>query len=169
MEWFEILRIVAMSAQWGVALNHCVKEVQERGVSCCNVGLITKCYTLHMSLDHIGFGVKSFAASRSFYEQALAPLGYAWIGSGEGWGFLGKNGKGELWIGEIGTVATPVHLAFTAPNRAAVDAFYTAALAAGGKDNGAPGIREQYHPNYYAAFVIDPDGHNVEVVSHQAE
>lgn len=87
----------------------------------------------------------------------------------EGWTGFGKNGKAELWFGKGGTPQLPMHIAFTADNRKQVDQFYEAALAAGGKDNGAPGIREIYHPNYYGAFIIDPDGHNIEAVCHNQE
>jgi catechol 2,3-dioxygenase-like lactoylglutathione lyase family enzyme len=79
---------------------------------------------------------------------------------------FGVGGKPDLWIGGEGGLQRPIHIAIAAPNRTAVDAFHRAALAAGGKDNGAPGLRPHYHPNYYAAFVLDPDGHNIEAVSH---
>jgi catechol 2,3-dioxygenase-like lactoylglutathione lyase family enzyme len=107
-----------------------------------------------------------------FYLQALAPLGYALImevqqdeNDSPAAGF-GANGKPDLWIGGEGGLQRPIHIAIAAQNRAAVDAFHRAALAAGGKDNGAPGLRPHYHPNYYAAFVLDPDGHNIEAVCH---
>lgn len=120
-------------------------------------------------LDHLGFAVRDFAASRAFYLAALAPLGIAVHSEGEGWVMLGPAGRPQLWIG--GTdVAGPapghIHYAFAAADRAAVRAFHAAALAHGGRDNGAPGLRPQYHPHYYAAFVIDPDGHNIEAVCH---
>lgn len=125
-----------------------------------------------MTLDHTGFPVSDYARSKAFYLQALAPLGYALImevGEHEhdspAAGF-GANGKPDLWIGGEGGLQRPIHIAIAAPNRAAVDAFYRAAIAAGGKDNGAPGLRPHYHPNYYAAFVLDPDGHNIEAVCH---
>ena len=79
---------------------------------------------------------------------------------------FGANGKPDLWIGGEGGLQRPIHIAIAAQNRAAVDAFYRAAIAAGGKDNGTPGLRPHYHPNYYAAFVLDPDGHNIEAVCH---
>jgi catechol 2,3-dioxygenase-like lactoylglutathione lyase family enzyme len=79
---------------------------------------------------------------------------------------FGVGGKPDLWIGGEGGLQRPIHIAIAAPNRTAVDAFHRAALAAGGKDNGAPGLRPHYHPNYYAAFVLDPDGHNIEAVCH---
>jgi catechol 2,3-dioxygenase-like lactoylglutathione lyase family enzyme len=123
-------------------------------------------------IDHVGFPVADFARSKAFYTNALAPLGYALImevQQGErdspAAGF-GANGKPDFWIGGEGGLNRAMHVAIAANDRAAVDAFYRAALAAGGKDNGAPGLRPQYHPNYYGAFVLDPDGHNVEAVCH---
>jgi catechol 2,3-dioxygenase-like lactoylglutathione lyase family enzyme len=123
-------------------------------------------------IDHIGFPVADYARSKAFYTAALAPLGYALVmevqqheNDAPAAGF-GANGKPDLWIGGEGGLNGRVHIALTAKDRAAVDAFYRAALAAGGKDNGAPGLRPQYHPNYYGAFVLDPDGHNVEAVCH---
>ena len=103
----------------------------------------------------------------------MAPLGYALVmevqqheNDAPAAGF-GANGKPDLWIGGEGGLQRPIHIgAIAAQNRAAVDAFYRAAIAAGGKDNGAPGLRPHYHPNYYAAFVLDPDGHNIEAVCH---
>ena len=127
-------------------------------------------------LDHIGFDCSDYRRSRAFYEQALAPLGLTVVieitkeqsGGYEGCGF-GEAGKPEFWIGSpTGPGSQPVprslHVAFRAADRRTVDAFYEAAIAAGGKDNGGPGIRAHYHPSYYAAFVFDPDGHNVEAV-----
>lgn len=120
-------------------------------------------------LDHVGFGVKDMAVSREFYVRALAPLGYtAIIDFGQAVG-LGADGKPDLWLAAEGASTPPVHLAFVAQTRAQVDAFHAAALAAGGTDNGGPGIRAHYHPNYYAAFVKDPDGNNIEVVKHAPE
>jgi catechol 2,3-dioxygenase-like lactoylglutathione lyase family enzyme len=123
-------------------------------------------------LDHTGFPVSDYAQSKAFYLQALAPLGYALIievqqheNDHPAAGF-GANGKPDLWIGGEGGLQRPIHIAIAAQDRAAVDAFYRAAIAAGGKDNGAPGLRPHYHPNYYAAFVLDPDGHNIEAVCH---
>ena len=120
-------------------------------------------------IDHIGFNVSDFAKSKAFYVAALTSLGIAIEMEGEGWAMLGKNGKPQFWFGAFGPAVSPIHLAFAAENREQVRAFYQAAIAAGGKDNGPPGIREQYHPNYYGAFVIAPDGHNVEAVCHLAE
>lgn len=119
-------------------------------------------------LDHIGFAVADFKQSRAFYLAALAPLGIAVLAEGDDWAMLGANGRGSLWIGTYGTSPGPLHFAFTAASREEVRRFHAAALAAGGKDHGAPGIRGQYHPNYYAAFVIDPNGHNLEAVCHAA-
>ena len=124
-------------------------------------------------IDHIGFSVSDYERAKAFYQTALAPLGYGLImevpaevtGHAPAAGF-GANGKPDLWIGGEGGLQRPIHIAIAAQNRAAVDAFYRAAIAAGGKDNGAPGLRPHYHPNYYAAFVLDPDGHNIEAVCH---
>jgi catechol 2,3-dioxygenase-like lactoylglutathione lyase family enzyme len=119
-----------------------------------------------MPFDHLGFNVKDFARSRAFYSAALAPLGIGVQMEGDGYAGLGEKGKPELWITDGGPAPSRVHIAFRARDRAQVRAFYEAAIAAGGKDNGAPGLRPQYHANYYGAFVIDPDGHNVEAVCH---
>jgi catechol 2,3-dioxygenase-like lactoylglutathione lyase family enzyme len=122
-----------------------------------------------MIIDHIGFAVSDFQRSKTFYTEALAPLGIAVTREGEGWAMLGADGKGQFWFGVYGEVPARVHVAFAAQNRGQVRAFYEAALKAGGTDNGPPGIREAYHPNYYGAFVIDPDGHNIEAVCHTPE
>lgn len=119
--------------------------------------------------DHIGFNVRDFPRSRDFYTSAMAPLGIAIVMQGEGWAMLGKGGKGGFWFGSFGSKASPIHMALTDDNRAQVRAFHEAALCAGATDNGPPGIRTQYHPNYSAAFVIDPDGHNLEAVCHLPE
>jgi catechol 2,3-dioxygenase-like lactoylglutathione lyase family enzyme len=123
-------------------------------------------------LDHVGFPVSDYARSKAFYEKALAPLGYSLImevaqtaNDLPAAGF-GANGKPDFWIGGEGGLNKPIHIAITAKDRATVDAFYRAAMAAGGTDNGPPGLRPHYHPNYYAAFVLDPDGHNIEAVCH---
>ncbi|HEY0231415.1 MAG TPA: VOC family protein [Dokdonella sp.] len=123
-------------------------------------------------LDHIGIPVSDYAASKSFYERALAPLGIAIVmevtpeqtGDDYACGF-GAQGKPFFWIGRD-TAQSHTHVAFVAPRRADVDAFHRAGLAAGGRDNGAPGLRPHYHENYYGAFVLDPDGHNIEAVCH---
>lgn len=117
--------------------------------------------------DHVGFGVTQLARSKNFYLQALAPLGVGVAMEGPYGVGLGRQGKPSLWLSETHETPAHLHLAFAAASRAEVDAFYGAALAAGGRDNGPPGLRPHYHPNYYAAFVIDPDGHNVEAVCHQ--
>lgn len=126
-------------------------------------------------IDHTGLGVSDPAKSRRFYELALAPLGYTLMieipkehtGGIVVLGF-GVPPKPDFWINE-GTPQTPhVHIAFRADNKEQVDAFYAAAIAAGGRDNGAPGPRPHYHPGYYGAFVLDPDGHNIEAVCHSA-
>ena len=122
-----------------------------------------------MILDHIGIAVRDFGRSRTFFQRALAPLGIETVLEGEGWAMLGKDGRPEFWLGVHGIPPGPVHIAFAAENREQVRAFYRAALAAGGRDNGAPGIRAKYHPDYYGAFVFDPDGHNIEAVCHEPE
>lgn len=123
-------------------------------------------------IDHVGFPVSDYERSKTFYAHALAPLGYALVmevdqaeNNHRAAGF-GRNGKPDLWIGGEGGLGGIVHLAIATDDRAAVDAFHRAAIAAGGADNGPPGLRPHYHPNYYAAFVRDPDGHNVEAVCH---
>jgi catechol 2,3-dioxygenase-like lactoylglutathione lyase family enzyme len=122
-----------------------------------------------MILDHIGVAVRDFGKSSTFYRRALGPLGVETVLQGDGWAMLGRNGMPEFWIGVHGIPPGPIHLAFRAESREQVRAFHRAALAAGGRDNGGPGLRPRYHPNYYGAFVYDPDGHNVEAVCHQPE
>ena len=123
-------------------------------------------------LDRVGIPIADYARSKAFYEKALAPLGYALVmevpqtGNGEKAAGFGAKGKPDFWIGSEGGLNRSVHVAILAKDRATVDAFYRAALAAGGKDNGAPGLRPHYHANYYGAFVFDPDGHNIEAVCH---
>ncbi len=118
-------------------------------------------------IDHIGLTVSEYAKSKAFYTKALEPIGYGVVMEfGGSTGGLGVEGKPDFWISQ-GEATAPVHMAFNAKDRQAVDAFHAAALAAGGRDNGKPGVREQYHPNYYGAFVFDPDGNNVEVVCHK--
>jgi len=118
-------------------------------------------------LDHFAIGVRDLAASRAFYEAALAPLGVTlvmeWAGAAAG---FGECRKPYFFLESGRPVARPLHVAFAAADRATVDAFHAAALAAGGTDNGAPGVRAIYHPHYYGAFVLDPDGNNVEAVCH---
>jgi len=125
-------------------------------------------------IDHVGIPVSDIARSTEFYLKALEPLGISIVmevsaeqtGHGAAVGF-GANFKPFFWIGGAGGLGVGhVHVAFAAPSRAAVDAFYRAAIAAGGKDNGKPGLRPHYHENYYGAFVLDFDGHNIEAVCH---
>lgn len=124
-------------------------------------------------LDHVGYPVSDYATSKAFYSKALAPLGIKLVmevtkemtGGSEHAGF-GAD-KPDFWIGTGGTSLSGVHVAFIAKNRAEVDAFYKAAMAAGGKDNGPPGLRPHYHKDYYGAFVFDPDGNNIEAVCHR--
>ena len=127
-------------------------------------------------IDHIGIGCSNFAASRQFYEAALAPLGIAKMmemtpemtGDIHGIG-MGAAGHPFFWFSSGGARGPGVHVAFAADTRSQVDEFYKAAMANGGRDNGPPGIRAHYHPNYYGAFVLDPDGVNVEAVCHEPE
>src|ERR1700750_2020643 len=127
-------------------------------------------------IDHIGFPVSDYERAKAFYLKALTPLGYDLVmevsqeqnDHAPAAGF-GADGKPDFWIGGEGGLEKPLHVAILAKDRVAVDACYSAALAAGGRDNGAPGIRAHYHPNYYAAFVLDPDGHNIEAVWHADE
>jgi catechol 2,3-dioxygenase-like lactoylglutathione lyase family enzyme len=118
-------------------------------------------------LDHIIISVADYPASRAFYEKALAPLGYHVVMEMQGAAGFGILEKPDFFIRQGEAVAPTIHLAFTSRDRETVDAFHAAALEAGGKDNGAPGLRPDYHPNYYGAFVFDPDGHNIEAVCHR--
>ncbi len=117
-------------------------------------------------IDHTGVGVTDVAKSKAFYRAALAPLGYAVIMEWEQHAGFGVPPKPDFWIGEGMPNTPPIHVAFRAEDRRQVDLFYAAALAAGGRANGAPGPRPHYHANYYGAFVLDPDGHNIEAVCH---
>jgi catechol 2,3-dioxygenase-like lactoylglutathione lyase family enzyme len=127
-------------------------------------------------IDHMGIGCSNFAASRRFYDAALAALGMGVAmevtaeqsGSYNGVGY-GKAGKPVFWVGDGGARGSGIHVAFVASSRAQVDAFYAAGLTAGGADNGPPGLRPHYHPGYYGAFLLDPDGINVEAVCHTPE
>ena len=128
-------------------------------------------------IDHIGFPVSDYARAKRFYTGALAPLGYELVmeidasqteSRAPAAGF-GRAGKPDFWIGGEGGLNGHMHVAILAANRASVDAFYRAALNAGGKDNGPPGLRPNYHANYYAAFVLDPDNHNIEALTHTPE
>jgi catechol 2,3-dioxygenase-like lactoylglutathione lyase family enzyme len=124
-------------------------------------------------IDHLGISVRNHAQSKAFYLAALAPLGIGVImavsqeesGAPSDFTGFGSNGKPCFWIGE-GVVGSGMHLAFVAQTRKQVDEFYRAAIDAGAKDNGPPGIRAHYHPNYYGAFVIDANGVNLEAVCH---
>ena len=125
-------------------------------------------------IDHTGIVSSDYEKSRAFYEAALAPLGFTKVlefpaavtGHTDVAGF-GEAPKAEFWIARGTPNVPPLHVAFRVESRDIVDAFYRAAMEAGGRDNGAPGIRAHYHPNYYGAFVLDPDGHNIEAVCHQ--
>jgi catechol 2,3-dioxygenase-like lactoylglutathione lyase family enzyme len=119
--------------------------------------------------DHVKFGVSNFEASKAFFAQALAPLGVRVVGEGPpSYGVeLCNDGTVSLCLFQTEEKPAHLHLAFAAETREQVDAFYRAALAAGAQDNGPPGLRPRYHANYYAAFVIGPDGHNLEAVCHE--
>jgi catechol 2,3-dioxygenase-like lactoylglutathione lyase family enzyme len=125
-------------------------------------------------IDHTGVVVSDFGKSKAFYAQALAPIGYALLmelpasvtGHTDVAGF-GEAPKPDFWISRGTANKPPIHIAFRVASRAMVDAFYQAAMVAGGVDNGPPGLRPYYHPNYYGAFVLDPDGHNIEAVCHE--
>jgi len=119
--------------------------------------------------DHVVFGVSDYAASKAFFLKALEPLGVAVVQEGPLGIELSTDGKSSLCLFKTEEKPAHLHLAFAAANRQQVEGFHRAALAAGGKDNGAPGLRPQYHANYYAAFVIGPDGHNIEAVCHAPE
>jgi catechol 2,3-dioxygenase-like lactoylglutathione lyase family enzyme len=120
-------------------------------------------------IDHLTLKVRDAKKARAFYTAALAPLGYEVLMEFEGTLGMGADKKPDLWIVQDPENTRPMHLAFSAPSRKAVDAFHAAALAAGARDNGGPGIRKDYHPTYYAAFVLDDSGHNIEVVVHKPE
>lgn len=115
-------------------------------------------------LDHVSLKVADLAASRLFYAAALGPWGAREVSADGAYGY-GPEGSEDIWI-SAGDAGAPVHIAIAAPDHATVDAFHVAALAVGGRDNGPPGLRPQYHPTYYAAYVLDPDGNNVEAVHH---
>ncbi len=119
--------------------------------------------------DHVKFGVRDFAASKAFYLQALAPLGVVLVAEGEpSYGLeMSADDKVSLCLCQTDETPAHLHIAFVASTRAQVDAFHAAALQAGGRDNGPPGLRPNYSGTYYAAFVIDPDGHNIEAVCHE--
>lgn len=117
-------------------------------------------------IDHVGIRVSDYESSKRFYAAALAPLGYTLLMEVASHAGFGRPGKPDFWI-QPGDAGSAVHVALVSVDRAGVDAFHRAALAAGGRDNGAPGLRPHYHPHYYGAFVLDPDGHNIEAVCHQ--
>jgi catechol 2,3-dioxygenase-like lactoylglutathione lyase family enzyme len=120
-------------------------------------------------IDHVVLNVRDLASSRKFYEQSLAPLGYTALKSFPDWVGFGRDGKADFWITRRDLVNTGVHLALRCDKRKQVDEFHAAAVKAGGKDNGKPGIRKDYHPNYYGAFAFDPDGNNIEAVCHEPQ
>jgi len=120
-----------------------------------------------MAIDHVTIKVKDLAKAKAFYAAALAPLGYAVIMEWEGkFVGLGAGRKPDLWLGKYDETAPPAHVAIQAGTRHNVEAFHAAALAAGGRDFGQPGTRAEYHPGYYGAFVLDPEGNNLEAVIH---
>ena len=127
-------------------------------------------------LDHLGINASNFETSRQFYEASLAALGITKImevtpeqtGGYHGIGY-GADGNPFFWLGNAALHSSGIHIAFAAADRAAVNAFYAVAIEQGGRDNGGPGLRPEYHENYYAAFVLDPDGINVEAVCHLPE
>ncbi|MEW9898843.1 VOC family protein [Chitinivorax sp. PXF-14] len=127
-------------------------------------------------IDHTGLSVSDYGVSKAFYQAALAPLGYSVLmeftaeqtGGFEGAG-LGVAPTPDFWLSRGEPQKPPLHIAFRADSRAQVDAFYAAAIKAGGRDNGGPGLRPHYHPDYYGAFVFDPDGNNIEAVCHLPE
>jgi catechol 2,3-dioxygenase-like lactoylglutathione lyase family enzyme len=121
-----------------------------------------------MPIDHVNLNVRDYEQSKRFYEQALAPLGYQLVMEYGPAGGFGEGGKPDFWVTQRGE-PTIAHVAIAAKDRQTVDAFYEAAVAAGGTDNGPPGLRPHYHESYYGAFVIDPDGNNVEAVCHTPE
>ena len=118
-------------------------------------------------IDHIGIQVSDLERSIAFYAKALAPLGYTLVMKWEQFAGFGVAGKPDFWIGGGRAPTDKVHVAFRASGREMVREFYREAMAAGGKDNGAPGVRPHYHEHYYGGFVLDPDGHNVEAVCHE--
>ena len=123
-------------------------------------------------IDHVGIAVSDYERAKRFYQKALAPVGYVLLIEVQGFaGFGLESGSGPIaafWIHEDKEKVLPgMHIAFTAASWQEVDAFYQAGIAAKGKDHGKPGLREIYHPHYYAAFVLDPDGYNIEAVCHQ--
>ena len=127
-------------------------------------------------IDHTGVNASDFNKSKEFYSKALSAIGYSLLvelpasvtGSTDVAGF-GEPPKPDFWVSKGAPNNPPVHVAFRVTTRSQVDAFFNAAIAAGGRDHGKPGVRPHYHPNYYGAFVLDPDGHNIEAVCHSPE
>ena len=118
-------------------------------------------------LDHVTIGISDIERAKTFYDAALRPLGITRLyAEGAEFAGYGVRPKAFFWIGRRATPQTGAHIAFTANDRVTVDRFYDDAIKAGGRDNGRPGIRPHYHANYYGAFVLDPDGHNIEAVCH---
>jgi catechol 2,3-dioxygenase-like lactoylglutathione lyase family enzyme len=121
-----------------------------------------------MMLDHVTLGVSDVVRAKAFYDGALRPLGIERLyAEGENFAGYGANGKAFFWIGRKEMPQTGAHVAFAVADRQTVDRFHQAALAVGGRDHGPPGLRPHYHENYYGAFVLDPDGHNIEAVCHR--
>jgi catechol 2,3-dioxygenase-like lactoylglutathione lyase family enzyme len=118
-------------------------------------------------IDHVGLGVRDLARSKAFYARALAPLGYGLMMELEDFAGFGAGGKPDFWLEGDAAARNEVHIAFACPDRKTVDAVYAAAIEAGGRDNGKPGPRPHYHPDYYGAFFLDPDGNNIEAVCHR--
>ena len=126
-------------------------------------------------IDHTGIIVRDYSLSRDFYLSTLGAIGYelmneipASVTGHTDVAGCGEAGKPDFWISKGSPNKPPTHIAFRVTSRALVDAFYHAAIKAGGQDNGPPGLRPHYHPDYYGAFVLDPDGHNIEAVCHEA-
>ncbi len=120
-------------------------------------------------LDHVTLGVSDIARAKMFYDTALRPLGIERLyAEGADFAGYGRLGKAFFWIGSRPAIHSGAHVAFAVPDRGTVDRFHAAAVAAGGRDHGPPGLRLHYHPDYYGAFVLDPDGHNIEAVCHHA-
>lgn len=119
-------------------------------------------------IDHVVVNVRDVARSTAFYAAALAPLGYRVVREDPGAAGFGAGPRADLWLFRREPISAGTHVAFHCGSRLLVDAFHAAAVAAGGRDNGAPGVRADYHPDYYGAFVVDPDGNNIEAVCHEA-
>lgn len=119
-------------------------------------------------IDHVVLNVRDLAKSKRFYAEALAPLGYRVVKEFPGACGFGTGAQGDMWLWRRDPVSAHVHIAFVCGTRSLVDAFHAAALKGGGKDHGAPGLRPDYHPDYYGAFMLDPDGNNIEAVCHEA-